>query len=1283
MRKVYNMFLALMLLAVGTTSAMGQKIYQAELDNSMFKAWTSADADAVEVTNPQPIDVSDNNPSGTAFACDNNFFMALDTWKGIWGSSAAYYLWYADLTGTQKMYFKGTPGLKFWIQFNRQAPLAPDADGYDPHGSSMSQTELTIGEDGTVSYDVSSLPYVHLNCIKTKTDVGVTGGQLKSVILEGTIKPVSGLMSLISNGDAEGTDLASFPVSLHAFSGDGDQAAFSPEIVDGGVSGKCFKVVSDNAAAETWSTQFFVKFDEALQEGDNYVLSFYIKADRNASVSSSAQGEPRKWHAGFVDAFDVTTEWQKKEFSGTVTADQAKDGGFLSIAFDLNNDKEVANTFYFDNIQMSKDLGGGNPMSSVSVDYSVDVIRLNLNNTTNVKALVGTEKVVQYPVDAFTVTWNGKPTTLLNVEARPDGNIYLFVDNNGDQDFYDQAADIKVSYVNPSDKFHVTFSEGKFEGIDLPDFTNLQCSYVDAIQDADGNDIVSSMWGAPELVEAVPEVGSFNLDANMKEFTVTFNVDVEVATVVAKLGDEDLTASADGKFAKTVKLTRTGSAELAGENDLVISKAVSEKGTAIENEDQVIRIKYSFGPVVLSGDDAPETLMTDGFANKNEARGAGWMVHFAGTDQPASSGSGCRIIDNGAQAGQGFTPSILYLGSRGTSENGYATYGTLEDYRLTLKAKTYHLKAYAARWDGGTNERTLKAEVLDMDENVIAEMTKAIVPEYKTSTDATLFDLEFTAPQEGNYILKFTAGNKDGNPGNYEDASALGKVSVEYIPNVMGYLEMAALTDSLQKAKDMLTANSGERYAGEAYSALDATVNQYDGATLTAPSAFAKAYQELHEKMIGLKAHRANCDYYDAAIKKTVDIVRQVSAEEDNGKPNLKRKFMDTEYYQQAVAAAEKYHASSEWVDLDENPDDEVTNWQLKYTYDVLTDDAELKAAAEELAKVNIAEKVLTVGASVDRLDTPTSGYAAEYERIRRGVELLKTLGVAEDAEVIDWANKTMGDDDEVSQAIMNQATLEILNALSQSDNTLFEGVTNPETEEVTYPTYDMSVFVKNPNLYALANSTEVPGWTAVKGSVNGWTSWNGGLNHSANTPYVEDAKLHAGWHPANGAAVEQTITNLPAGVYKLVLTGSDNAGNPMTEGTYNYYKLSNTPEVAEGEEFNPDVNYAGYTNSPTGTFEDVVITDGQLTLGFAYGPNSQAFLNGVEIYLTGAAESYNYVMALESFKTGVDAAQTAKVRSVQLFDLNGRRISTARKGLVIVKKQMSDGTVKTEKVIK
>ena len=58
--------------------------------------------------------------------------------------------------------------------------------------------------------------------------------------------------------------------------------------------------------------------------------------------------------------------------------------------------------------------------------------------------------------------------------------------------------------------------------------------------------------------------------------------------------------------------------------------------------------------------------------------------------------------------------------------------------------------------------------------------------------------------------------------------------------------------------------------------------------------------------------------------------------------------------------------------------------------------------------------------------------------------------------------------------------------------------------------------------------------------------------------------------------------------------------------------------------------------------------------------------------------ETYNYAAAL----TSIDAPAAAKVRALQVYDLNGRRMIRAQKGLQIVKKQMSDGTVRVEKLI-
>jgi len=63
------MLMALMFTMLGTTVAMGQKIYQAELDKSMFKAWTSWEAGATEVAEPEAID-----DGKATFNCENNLY---------------------------------------------------------------------------------------------------------------------------------------------------------------------------------------------------------------------------------------------------------------------------------------------------------------------------------------------------------------------------------------------------------------------------------------------------------------------------------------------------------------------------------------------------------------------------------------------------------------------------------------------------------------------------------------------------------------------------------------------------------------------------------------------------------------------------------------------------------------------------------------------------------------------------------------------------------------------------------------------------------------------------------------------------------------------------------------------------------------------------------------------------------------------------------------------------------------------------------------------------------
>ena len=67
---------------------------------------------------------------------------------------------------------------------------------------------------------------------------------------------------------------------------------------------------------------------------------------------------------------------------------------------------------------------------------------------------------------------------------------------------------------------------------------------------------------------------------------------------------------------------------------------------------------------------------------------------------------------------------------------------------------------------------------------------------------------------------------------------------------------------------------------------------------------------------------------------------------------------------------------------------------------------------------------------------------------------------------------------------------------------------------------------------------------------------------------------------------------------------------------------------------------------------------------------------------LTAPAAGFDYAKAAQDGIETLEATPN-KVRTIELFDLNGRRISQARQGVVLMKKTMTDGTVSTEKVVK
>lgn len=159
--------------------------------------------------------------------------------------------------------------------------------------------------------------------------------------------------SIITNGDAEGEDVSCFYATE-----DGKGGPYAAPIGETGIGadgvGRAFIVKSADNPAEDHSTQFFVKANTVLKEGDICKLSFKYKADKAAGSDSQTHKKPGEYI--FYDAgvsVNFTTQWQKFEKEFTVTEQMVTNEGvqpFQTIAWNLAKFKE-ANTYYFDDIE--------------------------------------------------------------------------------------------------------------------------------------------------------------------------------------------------------------------------------------------------------------------------------------------------------------------------------------------------------------------------------------------------------------------------------------------------------------------------------------------------------------------------------------------------------------------------------------------------------------------------------------------------------------------------------------------------------------------------------------------------------------------------------------------------------------------------------------------------------------------------------------------------------------------------------------------------------------------
>lgn len=656
--------------------------------------------------------------------------------------------------------------------------------------------------------------FVRLHAIKGATWDGQA--TIESVELEraAVVKQV-GWTEITTNGNLEGDDMSSFVAKI-APSADILPAPVIDTVGVNGSRGIELKVPAK--ASQTWDSQFWIVLPQALPEGTKYRVFFDAMASTEVTPETQAHRAPGDYihYEMFVPNPAITTEWQSFEYEGTISAAQAGEGTFQSIAFNLSMlDSEII--YYFDNIRFEEYKYG------VSAGFNGDVIKLDFGFDTNLPDLVKAagKPRLMYPEESVSVKVNGEDITVLSAEGFADGRFYVFIEEALNDD-----DEVTMTFTNPADAaYRLVYNGGP--GGDVKDFDGVV--YQDS-EASSAEDAYSYLFVTPTMIASEPETGSFNLPNSISEFKVTFDKNTDAAQLEAKLGDEALTVEAvdavEGMAEKFI-LKRTSTGDLAtGQYELFISNILPEidifDGAMAGDTTLILNV----GKVNLDPSDTVRMVLEDKlFADAGaNTIPMGYTVYF-GTEVReggSSQGSGSRMFD--FAAGGDFTKGLYF-------REGYVEYGYVEGYDLTLEAgKSYNIHFNTAMWKD--NGGYMKFQIINELDEVVDEQLIQNNPNVNGATNAvfntTKVDIKFKPETSGKYFFKWWSSNANGDTGTVYAEVLLANVSVKYVPNAAGVEETQTLLTALANAKSVRDGNADAKYEGAAFDALAAAITKYE-----------------------------------------------------------------------------------------------------------------------------------------------------------------------------------------------------------------------------------------------------------------------------------------------------------------------------------------------------------------------------------------------------------------------------------------------------------------------
>lgn len=898
--------------------------------------------------------------------------------------------------------------------------------------------------------------------------------------------------------------------------------------------------------------------------------------------------------------------------------------------------------YYVDDIKLFKSYIGG-------AESNQDIIRVNFGYQTNgatlaaatpfgaIDLLEGLEESEYSKVVSLTGYWEGKAENIPVrwAEFQQDGYLYVWAKledvESGAEDLTEDSYDSIFMTFNNVNKDFV------YNGKVYPNALDEEYSKTKVVLGFQNElvlpterafSVTSITQQPPTFVSVEPESGSFNLTlAEDKVFKFKFSKPVYIGEEGANIRLEgaglddgkELVLAQDPDDENGVIATLPASIkELNGDYQMIISCIAVEKGAQTA---EPVSLTYTYGDA--TGQAMVEYLNSDW-----------WLKLGAGTiplGWTVTDGDGTKVGDSYIDADGTAQNVTTFTGSRMLVNDGDHTYATslylaaraasvgTASYTIDLPAGAYYLNIPVAQHEA-SNTGNAFVTINDADGNVVLAKKELKVESVRTSAVPFAQNkLQFSVANEGSITIVISS--ESGWAG-----VAVGPVSVTNVySSAYGYVK--ALNDQLAINKQLVDDNA-ELYAiNQIYIAFAA--NYLEASTWSAkqPKQYNAKVEELKAQAEGMRALIASVADFQAALKNANDVI-----EKNQDGPLASSDAFET---LKSVAAQYANHNA----------------------YEALTDVN--NAAKNDLNNSAVAFNALLCG--------------MEFSQIQP-----KALKVIADSLGFDWSLLPEGADVEEKIAAQTGNNVDFINVLktavvwgvykkfANNDTSWMPTVEVEDTVgNISYvPELDMSdALIANSRLYTTfkgssrkdqqnsympvsIGSTELfPLWTITKMEADNMCGQPWDNLCASDAQPLRDSNLGGGMNN-HLIALEQTVTNVPAGKYSIGagMSGDGARGEKILGHVYVAPVAGDTTYTVElssaGGEWHVNPDQADRTQGINMGQMDIT-SDFVLTIQKDGTSWTWSRLGDPKMRLNGLADGFDYVTAeasmAEQFKQAVE----------------------------------------------